>query len=393
MKRLLLTPLLVTGWLLLHAQNNDFNADSQLNLALEQYEQMLAAHSNIHLIPHSINKDGSPRDMPADWWCSGFFGGICWKLYDFSGASFWRKAANKWSMAVKKERFNTSTHDLGFMIYCPFGNGYQLTKRREYRRILLTAARSLASRFDPQRGVIKSWDTFHEYDYPVIIDNMMNLEFLFWAFHATGDSSYYRICISHADSTLKNHFRSDYSSFHVVCYGPHGEVLARKTHQGYSDASAWSRGQAWGLYGYTVMYRETRNPKYLQQAEGIANFYMHHPNMPEDGVPYWDFNAPGIPKEERDASAAAIACSALLELQQWANEGKRNEYIQFATKQLKSLSSPAYRSRKGENGNFLLKHSVGHKPGGIEVDVPLIYADYYYIEALQRYRHLREGFN
>jgi unsaturated chondroitin disaccharide hydrolase len=323
--------------------------------------------------------------MPADWWCSGFFGGTLWYLFQYSHDDKWKDAARLWSAAVEKEQYNTHTHDLGFMIYLPFGNGYRLTGDPAYKKVMLQAAQSLSTRFNPQTGVIKSWEKFREYNYPVIIDNMMNLDLLFWAAKTSGNKKYYDICITHADNTIKNHYRPDYSSYHVVCYDSSGNVLAKKTAQGANDTSAWSRGNAWGLYGFTVMYRETKDIKYLQQATGIADFFIHHPNLPADKIPYWDFNAPKIPNEERDASAAAIACSALLELCKYVNKEKGKEYFDVAEQMLASLSSPAYRNALGENGNFLLKHSVGHKPNGTEIDVPIIYADYYYVEALLRY--------
>jgi uncharacterized protein YyaL (SSP411 family) len=218
---------------------------------------------------------------------------------------------------------------------------------------------------------------------------MMNLEFLMWAFNQTGDSSFYRIAVTHSDTTIKNHFRNDFSTWHVVSYDTiTGKVEAKQTAQGAADGSAWARGQVWGLYGYTVMYRETGLQRYLDQAVHIADFLISHPNMPEDKIPYWDFNAPGIPDTNRDASAGAIMASALIELSGYAGEGKKAQYLEVAEKQLRSLSSPAYLAKEGENGNFILMHSVGSLPAKSEVDVPLTYADYYFIEALLRYRKL-----
>lgn len=251
---------------------------------------------------------------------------------------------------------------------------------------MLTGAKSLATRFDPSVGVIKSWDKFEKiYDYPVIIDNMMNLEFLFWAAKTSGDKSLYNICTTHADNTLKNHFRPDNSSFHVICYAPDGKVLAKKTHQGYADGSAWSRGQAWGMYGYATVYRETRDKKYLKQAIKIADFILNRPNLPADKIPYWDFNAPSIPNEERDVSAAAVTASGLLELQGYVKGKKRKIYFAAAKKMLESLSSGDYKAKLDENNHFILMHSVGSKPHKSEVNTPLVYADYYYLEALLRY--------
>lgn len=362
---------------------------TQIELAEQQYARMQETHPDITKTPQSLNPDGTPRDMPTSWWCSGFFGGSLWYLYEFTGNQKWKDAAHKWTMAVEQEKNNTHTHDLGFMLYCPFGNGYRLTKNETYKQVLLQGAQSLATRFDPKVGVIKSWDGFEGYKYPVIIDNMMNLEFLFWAAKESGDSNLYSICIKHADATIANHFRPDNSSYHVICYGPEGQVLAKKTHQGYADESAWARGQAWGLYGYTVMYRETKNPVYLNQARKIAQFLLNHPNLPTDKIPYWDFNDPAIPSTERDASAAAILASGLLELYSYVNKKEKRQYEKVATTILEQLSGTRYRAALGENGNFLLKHSVGNKPAKSEVDTPIIYADYYYLEALLRYSKLK----
>ncbi len=361
--------------------------------ASKQSELMLKASPDITKFPQSINPDGSFKTMTSDWWCSGFFGGSLWYLYEYTKNEKWKNEAHRWTMAVEKEKYNTTIHDLGFMLYCPFGNGYRLTKNEAYLEPLLTGAKSLATRFHPEYGVIKSWDGFGEngmYTYPVIIDNMMNLEFLFWAAKQSGNKEFYNICVSHADSTMKNHFRPDYSSYHVVCYAPGGKVLAKKTHQGYADGSAWSRGQGWGLYGYTTMYRETKDAKYLVQAEKIADFILNHPNLPADKIPYWDFNAPGIPNEERDASAGALIASALLELQGYLPK-KSAEYRKAAEAMLVSLSSPAYKAKLGKNHNFILMHSVGAKPFKSEVDAPLVYADYYYLEALLRYDRLAKA--
>lgn len=362
----------------------------QLALAEKQYELMLQTHPDTDKTPQSVLPNGKPRDMPTSWWCSGFFGGSLWYLYEYTQDEKWKNAADLWTMAIQKEQYNTGTHDLGFMLYCPFGNGFRLTQSPVYKKIMLQGAKSLATRFDPNVGLIKSWNKFREYSYPVIIDNMMNLEFLFWASKISGNKDFYDLSVTHANNTIKNHFRPDNSTYHVVAYDKDGKVLARKTHQGASDESAWARGQAWALYGFTVMYRETRDKKYLEQANKIANFYINHPNLPEDKIPYWDFNAPGIPNEERDASAGAIASSALLELSTYTSKKYSKKYFKTAEKMLESLSSPVYRSALGENNNFLLKHSVGSKPGKSEVDVPLIYADYYYLEALLRYDQLKK---
>ena len=226
------------------------------------------------------------------------------------------------------------------MIGCSFGNGLRLTNDERYKEILITAAKSLSTRFRPNIGCIQSWGSRKGWQCPVIIDNMMNLELLMDVFQLTGDSSFYKIAVSHADTTIKNHFRPDYSSYHVVSYDTiTGRVEAKQTAQGAADESAWSRGQSWGLYGYTMMYRETKLDRYLEQAQHIADFLINHPNLPEDKIPYWDFNAPGIPDTERDASAGAIMASALIELSGYADAERSKKYMEIAEIQVKSLSS------------------------------------------------------
>jgi unsaturated chondroitin disaccharide hydrolase len=275
------------------------------------------------------------------------------------------------------------------MLYCSFGNGLRLTGNDAYNDILLTGARSLSTRFRPNIGCIQSWGSRNGWQCPVIIDNMMNLELLMWAFRKTGDSSFYKIAVTHADTTIKNHFRKDYSTWHVVSYDTiSGKVETKQTAQGAADESSWARGQSWGLYGYTMMYRETGLQRYLDQAQGIADFLISHPNLPDDKIPYWDYNAPGIPDAQRDASAGAIMASALIELSGFVDPGKSRNYLDVAERQIRSLASPAYMAEPGGNGNFILMHSVGSLPANSEVDVPLTYADYYFIEALIRLRRL-----
>ncbi len=278
---------------------------------------------------------------------------------------------------LEKEQYNTSTHDLGFMMYCSFGNANRLNPQAAYTNILINSARSLATRFSPVTGCIRSWDSKPE-DFIVIIDNMMNLELLFWATKATGDSSFYNIAVTHANTTLENHFRSDNSSYHVLNYDSTGAVKQKKTAQGLHDESAWARGQAWGLYGYTATYRETKDEKYLEQAVKIAGFILSHPNLPEDKIPLWDFDAE---KDAlRDASAAAIMASALIELDTYAPD---KGYLKVAEEILTNLTSD-YTAEPGTNGQFIITHCVGHLPANSEVDVPLTYADYYFMEALMR---------
>lgn len=325
----------------------------------------------------------------SDWWCSGFYPGTLLYLYDETNDAALLTEAERMLNLLEKEKFNTSTHDLGFMMFCSFGNALHIAPKPEYKDILLTSAKSLSTRFNPAVGAIKSWDSKPS-DFLVIIDNMMNLKLLFWATKVSGDSSFYDIAVAHANTTIDKHYRPDYSSYHVVNYDPHtGAVQQKRTAQGYSDSSSWARGQVWGLYGFTETYRETGDKRYLDQAINIADYLLHHPALPADKIPYWDFNAPNIPAALRDASAAAIMASALLELSSYADAARKGEYFTVAETILKNLSSDGYKAQPGTNGGFLLKHGVGHLPNGTEIDVPLTYGDYYFVEAMRRYAAMR----
>jgi unsaturated chondroitin disaccharide hydrolase len=325
----------------------------------------------------------------SSWWCSGFYPGSLLYLYEQTKDTVLYNEAMRILDVLKKEQFNTGTHDLGFMMYCSFGNANRLNPSPAYKEILLNSARSLSTRFDPTVGCIRSWNS-KAGDFLVIIDNMMNLKLLFWATQVSGDSSYYKIAVTHANTTIKNHFRPDYSSYHVINYdSATGNVKQKKTAQGYADESAWARGQAWGLYGFTEVYRETKDKKYLDQANHIARFILSNPNLPADKIPYWDYNAPGMPNVLRDVSAAAIMASAFIELAGYVDAKTSKEYLGVAETILRNLSSPAYKAAQGTNGGFILEHSVGHFPNKTEVDVPLTYADYYYIEAMIRYGKLK----
>lgn len=324
----------------------------------------------------------------SGWWCSGFYPGSLLYLYEQTKDPALYTEAERILKILEKEKNNTSTHDLGFMMFCSFGNANRIATKPEYREILLTSARSLASRFNPATGCIKSWDSKPS-DFLVIIDNMMNLELLFWATRVSGDSSFYKIAVTHANTTLKNHFRPDHSSYHVLNYDPKtGAIQQKRTAQGAADESAWARGQAWGLYGYIVCYRETRDAAYLAQANAIARFLLSHPRLPADKIPYWDFDAPGIPNALRDASAAAIMASALIELSSYVKGALSKEYMEVAETMLRTLSTGTYKAAPGTNGGFILQHGVGHMPNKTEIDVPLTYADYYFIEAMARYKRI-----
>lgn len=360
-------------------------------------EIFLQAAEQYRMLKENLPKDKFPKTYfpqtgqyewsNSSWWCSGFYPGTLLMLYKETRQQWLLDEANRMLSLLEKEQFNTTTHDLGFMMFNSFGLANNLNPSHAYDEVLVNSAKSLSSRFNPGIGCIKSWDSRNPNDFLVIIDNMMNLELLFWASEVTQDSRYREIAIMHANTTLKNHFRKDFSSYHVLNYDiKTGKVKEKKTAQGYNNESAWARGQAWGLYGYTVMFRFENEAQYLNLAMEIADFLLNH--LPEDKIPFWDFNAPDIPNALRDASAAAIMASALLELSNYTGDVKGKEYFDIATAILKTLCSPEYLAAPGTNGGFLIKHGVGHKPAGTEVNVPLTYADYYFVEALIRYKGL-----
>lgn len=363
--------------------------DQALENATRQYLYMRDELNGANKFPKTYNKYMQRLvTSNSEWWCSGFYPGTLFYLYEATGNKELYAEGVRMLKLLEPEQYNVNTHDVGFMMYCSYGNANRLHPCSEYKDILVNSARSLITRFSPVVGCIKSHNRKPD-DYVVIIDNMMNLELLCWATQATGDSTFYEVAVRHADTTLKNHFRPNNSLYHGVNYNPaDGTIKHYQAGQGFSEQSAWSRGQAWGLYGYTMMYRFTKDRNYLERAVKVAEFILNHPHMPKDLVPYWDFDAPDIPHALRDASAAAINCSGLLELCQYVPEELSDKYFKAAEKMLQTLSSSEYTARPGTNGGFILKHSVGNIPSGTEIDVPLTYADYYYVEALCRYKSL-----
>lgn len=356
--------------------------------------------------PRTMKDDGSLLSTGMYDWTSGFFPGSLWYLYELTGEEHWKSEAEKWTVSLEPLKTFTGHHDLGFMMYCSYGNAERLAPKSEYKDILIESANSLSSRFSEKTQVIKSWNRFKPntnnpvaYDYPVIIDNMMNLEMLFYASKVSGDKKFYDIAVKHADMTRKNHFRDDFSTYHVVSYDTISpNVLSRNTAQGFSDNSTWSRGQAWAIYGFTMAYRETKEKRFLDVATKAADYYLK--NLPEDLIPLWDFNVgmegyiPGersyaveFQEKLRDASAGAIVCSALFELGELANN---KAYTEKAIKMLHSLASPVYRAQLSTNADFLIMHCVGSIPHKSEIDKPLVYADYYFLEALVRYKNLKK---
>lgn len=339
------------------------------------------------LIPCTLNKQGEVAACGIYDWRSGFFAGSLWYLYKMTGDKEWRTLAEQYDRLLEPVKDYTDNHDVGFMMYDSWGKELEFTGNKACEPVLVQTARSLCARYHEGAGVIQSWGRIKNKDNQatVIIDNMMNLELLFEAARLSGDDTFRQIALRHADNTLANHFRPDGSCYHVLEYDQlNGNVRSKHTAQGFSDESTWSRGHAWAIYGFTLMYRYTHEQKYLDRAVATFEYMRNHRNMPADGVPLWDLEVPQTQGEERDASSAAIIASALLEMAEYLPKAQAREYVAYSDKIMDSLSSPAYRTAPGECGNFLLKHSVGSKPGGAEVDKPLNYADYYYLEALCR---------
>ncbi|MNK00580.1 Unsaturated glucuronyl hydrolase [compost metagenome] len=370
--------------------------NQQLNDAVKQIK-VLATKTPEHMLPRSFEK-GKSTNSESGWWTSGFYPGTLLYLYEYSKDKELLQLAQQKLKLLEKEQFNETTHDLGFMLYCSFGNMMRITgDTATYKPILLTGAKSLATRYSPITKTIRSWDFDN---FPVIIDNMMNLEFLTAAARLGGNQQFQDIAVTHANTTMKNHYRKDMSCYHVVDYNPKdGSVIKKKTNQGAFDESAWARGQAWGLYGYAMMYRETGNKKYLKFANKIAKYMLKHPNMPKDLIPYWDFDAPNLAdtskyaayRTNRDVSTASLMASAFLEMSTQVKGKLSAQYFDIATTIIQNLSAPTYKAALGDNGGYLLKYSVGNIPAKSEIDVPLTYADYYYVEALLRYKRLLAG--
>ena len=375
--------------------------------AAEQY-QLMYESTPPGMYPRTVNNSGETRFIGAEPlksganWTNGFYPGILWMLYAHTGDIAWKVKAEKVTRALEVQKDQIYHHDIGFIIMSSFGKAYEYSPSEYYRNIIIHSAESQLTRFSEITGTTRSWDKWtsrggtYTTEYPVIIDNLMNLDLLFKAYELTGNDKFLKPALSHADKTMANHIREDGSAYHLVAYDPEtGEVDARKTSQGFSDSSAWSRGQAWAIYGFTMCYRFTRNPDYLATAMKAADFFINHKNLPEDFIPYWDFNIgefsdyewaydpARFDEEPRDASAAAATASALLELKDYVDDPvKSREYRDAAVKMLKSLATPEYMAEKGQNNYFLLKHSVASVPHDSSIDKPEAYADYYFLEAL-----------
>lgn len=370
--------------------NESVFAAHALDEAVRQYEGFRKENLDPLLIPRSASGDRVRRVSPEDWTC-GFVAGSFWCLFEHTRNPSWQRTAETWTRALEPQSSRTRDHDIGFIIHNSFGRAHRLLGGEDNRRALHAAAGALCSRFDQRVGAIRSWD-FGSYRYPVIVDNLMNLELLLRAAKLAGDPRWAEIAMTHALTSLEHHFRPDGSTFHVVDFAPEsGSVLRKQTNQGLADDSTWARGQAWAIYGCTMLWRETGDSRFEAQARRSADFFIEHPNLPADGVPLFDFDAPHLAPDapHRDASAGAIAASALLELSERMSDDASRRYRAYALRALSALASPSYRAPLGTHGHFLLMHSVGNYPQRDELDVAINYADYYYLEALLRCKALR----
>lgn len=361
-------------------------AAAQMVLMDKNLDSAAVSNPGVAIYPRSIDKEGALWTSNYKWWCSGFYPGSMWYVYEYTGDEKIKELALKYQAGLEPLRFRKDDHDIGFQLMCSYGNCLRLTEDQTCVPVLIDGANSLASRFDPEVGCTRSW-SFGKWSFPVIVDNMMNMELLLKAAELGGSDSLKNVALAHARTTMKNHFRDDKSCFHLVDYNPEtGEVAGKQTVQGLADDSAWARGQAWGLYGFTMVYRFCKEQDILDHAIAIAEYLL--PRLPEDGVPFWDYDSAEIPNDVRDASAAAIMASGLIELSQYVDAEKAERYLATAEKMLRTLASEEYLCAEGEDYGFLLKHSTGNKNTDSEVDVPLTYADYYFLEALIRWSRL-----
>ena len=361
-------------------------AAAQMELMDKNLDSAAVSNPGVAIYPRSINKEGALWTSNYKWWCSGFYPGSMWYVYEYTGDENIKELALKYQAGLEPLRFRKDDHDIGFQLMCSYGNCLRLTEDQTCVPVLIDGANSLASRFDPEVGCTRSW-SFGKWSFPVIVDNMMNMELLLKAAELGGSDSLKNVALAHARTTMKNHFRDDKSCFHLVDYNPEtGEVVGKQTVQGLADDSAWARGQAWGLYGFTMVYRFCKEQDILDHAIAIAEYLL--PRLPEDGVPFWDYDSAEIPNDVRDASAAAIMASGLIELSQYVDAQKAERYLATVEKMLRTLASEEYLCAEGEDYGFLLKHSTGNKNTDSEVDVPLTYADYYFLEALIRWSRL-----
>ena len=366
--------------------NNSKSIEAKLE---KRYSKLVAYQLDSTAFPRSYSHEKNEiKKVPSKDWTSGFFAGNLWQIYELTGDISYKNKAKEWTAFIEKEKFNNRTHDMGFKVFCSFGNGLKHDNNEDYKRIIVESAETLSTRFKENIGSIRSWDFNKDiWQFPVIIDNMMNLELLFEATKISGDSTFHKLAVTHANTTLKNHFRPDNSCYHVLDYDTiSGQPRLKVTHQGFNDESSWTRGQGWAIYGYTMSYRYTKDVRYLERAKATADFYLNHKNLPEDGIPYWDFEDPAIPNAPRDVSAGTLVASALVELYGYT---KNETFLNYSKKVITSLKSNEYVLDTAIQAPFILDHSTGNWPKKDEMDEPIVYGDYYFLETLLRLKALK----
>jgi len=363
---------------------------------LQSYNRLISktAYPSLTPVPY-----GAWSTTGASAWTSGFYPGCWWLFLDWSAWAPDKTRAQAWEAGIAGQRYNNTTHDLGFMIYDSFDQDFRLTGNPTARTYCLQAAATLATRYNPIVGCIRSWDSINDTtQFRVIIDNMLNLELLLWGSKQPGGSSTWKtMAISHATKTLNNHVRSDGTTFHVVNYDQKtGAVISKYTVQGYSNSSTWSRGQAWALYGFSIVYRETRNSTFLTAARRTADAFLRllHFDLTgkssPDPIPYWDFSAPATLAStlaDKDSSAGAIGASGLLELSKWETDSARKVvYANAAAAILTKLATSSYIAAASQ-GEALLMHGTSNRPGK-SYNTGLIYGDYFMLEAVLKLSRL-----
>ena len=382
--------LIFVALLLLGCSRKKGNIESEIDrLLVKRYDKLLTYSVDSLAFPRSYSyKRNAIKKVPSKDWTSGFFAGNLWQLYSLTGNQDYIKKAEEWTAFIEKEKFNNRTHDMGFKVFNSFGNGLKIKENNPYKNIIVESAKTLSTRFNNNIKSIRSWDFNKKvWQFPVIIDNMMNLELLFEATKISGDSSFHNLAVTHANTTLKHHFRPDNSCYHVVDYDTLTyQPRMKVTHQGINDESFWTRGHGWGIYGYTLAYRYTKDVRYLNRAITTAEYFLNHKNLPKDGIPYWDFDDPAIPNAPRDVSAGTIVAAAMVEIYGYTQDEK---YLDYSKKVITSLKSTDYILASDFDAPFILDHSTGNWPKNDEIDEPIAYGDYYFLETLIRLKNLK----
>ncbi|MCK4733831.1 MAG: glycoside hydrolase family 88 protein [Methanophagales archaeon] len=338
-----------------------------LGYAVKKVDQRIKLND----FPH-ITENGKWTTTEDGYWTGGFWVGMLLLVYKITGDERYKAEAYNWAKRLENRK-NDKTFDLSFLFYPSFVLGYDITGDRYFRKVALEAAETLSTLFHEKASFV--YNKIDEKIGRTIIDAMPDLQLLWWAYEETGGERFYEVARTHSMRTVDEFIRDDYSTVHVIDFDLEtGELQRKITVQGYSDDSCWSRGQAWAIYGFTLAYKHTRDELFLRTAEKLAEYFIK--NLPEDYVPYWDFNDPK--KELRDSSAAAIASSGLLDLS--ALSGKKG----FRDVAINILSSLCDNYLCEEEKDGILKHGCFHKPEEKGADESLIWGDYYFIEAIMK---------